>query len=565
MSGSYFSFRQGFFCLVSIGLFGFLGCATFYKPVSVDSGTSEKSIKIITEQTSKKYFILRQGVYNYAMKDIHVDSDSETLMAILTPVDSIHMKYIHASMFHNKFKSTDNLVLQEIHIYSKLSSPPDISKVFSLPLDQIEEIELIEYDQKRMKKQMLTVIGVTVAVGLVAGLIIALSDFDIYNHRVTPDGPKTTSCPYVSVFDGEQYWLQGELYGGAMNHTLERMDFLPLKIRPIDGAFQIRISNELKERQYTDFADLMIIEHSDRVKAGRGTDGKIYQFSNPALPFSANLNGKLDVLPSILHQDLKKCSFDDTSNASGINQLMLEFQKEVGIHSSKLVLQVKNSFWLDMLYREYSSHFGRRYNDWQEAQEKRPAEQLTQWIEDQDMPLTVSIYSDNRWKTVTRLDMIGPLEYRQIIVPLEPDPSGETVKIKLSTGFYFWELDYAGMDFTPEEPVRITTLQPSFAQDENGRDVLSEIKDNDQKYLGQLETGNYAMIKYKCTQSVPPGKAWSVILNTKGYYEPIREFEGSPDRSFLRKFKAPGELALYSLNQYRSVLNHQAGVAASPQ
>ena len=560
----YFSFRQDLFCLLSAGLFG-LGCATFYKPVPADSGTPENSIKILTGQTVKKYFILRQGAYNYAMKDIHVDSDSITLMAILSPVDSTHTKYIHASMFHNKFKSTDNLVLQEIHIYSKLTSPPDISKVFSLPLDQIEEIELIEYDQKRMKKQMLTVIGVTVAVGLVAGIIISLSDFDNDQRRVSSGGPKTSSCPYVSVFDGEQYWLQGELYGGAVNHTLERLDFLPLKIQPIDGSFQIRISNELKERQYTDFADLMIIEHNDRVKAGRGTDGKIYQFSDPALPLSAKLNGKQDVLPSIRQQDLKKCSFDDTSNAAGINELMLEFQKESGNHSAKLVLQVKNSFWLDMLYREYASHFGRRYNDWQEAQGKRPAEQLNQWIEEQNMPLTVSMYSGNRWKTVTELDMIGPLEYRQIIVPLDPDPSGETVKIKLSTGFSFWELDYAAMDFTPEEAVRVTTLQPSFAQDESGLDVLSRIKENDQKYLSQLETGNYATIKYKYAQSVPPGKAWSVILNTKGYYEPIREFEGSPDRSFLRKFKTPGELAWYSLNQYRSVLNQKAAAAASLQ
>ena len=87
----------------------------------------------------------------------------------------------------------------------------------------------------------------------------------------------------------------------------------------------------------------------------------------------------------------------------------------------------------------------------------------------------------------------------------------------------------------------------------------------DQKYLSQLETGNYATIKYKYAKTVPTGKAWSVILNKKGYYEPIRKFDGSPDRPFLRKFKTPGEFPLYSFNQYRSIMNHQAAAAPSPQ
>lgn len=71
-----------------------------------------------------------------------------------------------------------------------------------------------------------------------------------------------SSCPYVYIFDGEQYSLVGETFPGALLPSLERDDYLPLPgIRPVEDRYQIRLANELMENQYMDLTKLLVVNH----------------------------------------------------------------------------------------------------------------------------------------------------------------------------------------------------------------------------------------------------------------------------------------------------------------
>ena len=545
-------FNRSIYWLSILAISG-LCCSRFFKPVSVNTGTPDAAKNIITANAPNKYFILRQEANSYALKNITVDNTAMTLNGTLSPVDVSHFLYVKAKGRNYKYKKTGNKenetdILNEVHIYSKNSSPVDTTKAFTLPLDQIEKIEVIEHDAGRTTTSyILGGVGITLGVMTVAAVIVALTK---------------SSCPFVSTFDGEQYIVQGELFGGAVNRKLERSDYLPLTIRPVNGEFQLRISNELKEKQFTNFADLIVIEHNKNIQAGIGSDGNIYQISNPVSPTVAMLNNKRDVLNTIMQMDGVSCNFDDTLSTSATNEMTLTFQHTGEVKKAKLVLQLKNSYWLDYLYGEFTRNFGNRYDNWQKKQKSQPAENMIQWTRDQEIPLSISVSTATGWKEVIKLNTIGPLTNRQVVIPVELNSrSNEPIQVKLHTGFKFWELDYASMDFSAEYPVTVTTISPYYAVDEKGNDVLNQLTGNDEKYLRQLETGDYATLKYKFDKPVSSGKSYSVVFATKGYYEPIREYSGKPDLAFLKKFREPGMLSAYSKNMYQSIIKNQSIIA----
>jgi hypothetical protein len=103
-------------------------------------------------------------------------------------------------------------------------------------------MELMVHDKKRSSRNStLAAIGIPIVTVAIIGAIAAL----------TKD-----SCPFISVYDGNNYFLQGETFGGAVYPSLARADFVPLPAAAIGREVNLMISNELKEKQYTDYADL---------------------------------------------------------------------------------------------------------------------------------------------------------------------------------------------------------------------------------------------------------------------------------------------------------------------
>lgn len=550
-----------------IGLYIFLvicisGCANFYKPVIQDTNTPDEVEVSIQTIPSNKYFILHvsDGVNSlnksdriYSMTNIIVDNSNMTLTSTLMNVDPTHFQYINAKRMNYRYDNEE--VLNEVHIYAKDDPSASLGRSYVLPFSQIEVIELIEHDKKRTTRQNWGAVGITLGVAIVATVIIAaVSDINYFSNRTstTPN----SSCPYVYTFEGNEEILQGELFGGAVNRPLERKDYLPLKKVQIKEDIRLLIRNELQERQFINTADLMVIEHEKGVQANVSTDGRIYQVISPVVPASASLNDHRDVLNEVIKSDGMTCSFDDSVGNHPGNELVFNFENPGTTHKAKLVLQVKNSYWLELLYEDYVSRYGNRYEDWQDKQNNRTREDMTQWMREQLIPLSVSMLSSTGWKEITTLNPIGPLMSRQVIIPIDVQAfSPKPITIKLSCGFMFWDIDYAALDFAMDGPVKTTTLKPYSALDENGRDILPKLLSDDDQYLTQLEAGNYAILKYIFGNPISPSKSYSLIVLGKGYYEPVRKYDNKPDREFLKKFRKPGELAAFSKRKYLSIMN----------
>ncbi len=249
---------------------------------------------------------------------------------------------------------------------------------------------------------------------------------------------------------------------------------------------------------------------------------------------------------------------DDTSNIVGTNELVIRFRNPGNIKKATLVLRAKNSYFLDALYGKVAQGLGTYYNQYISEQKAKPAEELTRWITDQNIPLDISIMASNEWNLVTKMNTIGPLASRNMVVPIHiPTNAGEEIEIKLSCGFQFWEIDEVALSVEENNNITVEKLLPEMAVDHLGNDVKTQLSAIDKVFLEQPHIGDVTTISFKTSGKLKDGFTRSYILHANGHYEHVRAFTNPPDVKFLNGFKKPGALSQYGMAFSRQSLADQ--------
>ena len=519
----------------------FYACQSYYKASNINTATSARTVDSLKK--SERFFILRNGDEAFHIKSIELNADQKTAKCTLEALPANHQLHLTNGLNGKKvYRKKDPVysgVVNEVHFYIPRDNTAALGS-YTLKLDDVLKIEVLEHDKKRttnsyVKGAIFTVLGAAV----VAGIIVVLS-----------------SCPFVSAYDGNDFALQGEIYGGSIYPQLCRLDYLSLKMSPLaDGTLQLKITNELKEKQYTDFAKLWKITHSKYSKVMVDEKGHLFSITNPQLPITAMLNGKRNVLPALSKTaDFNLLSMDDSTQSDGRNEITMKFKKPADATNGRLVLSLKNTYFLDLLYGELAKGFGNYYASYMDQQKKKSKEELLKWVTEQQIPLDISVNTGKGWQTTTSLTTIGPVAFRETAIEVDISAvPGDEVEIKLGSGFMFWELDYAAMDFSTDKNFSIEKLNPESATDEIGRDILHELINEDGIYHQQPSIGNSATIVFKSKAKVVESETATYILETKGYYEHIRDFKNPPDVKFLEQFKKPGAFPLYGMNLYKKI------------
>ena len=520
-------------------------CHHYYKVVTSPlKNDSEKATRIDSLRLTNRYFILRNGSEAFYMNHPILSADQKTMecnLETLTSFNKLHLgKGRNGNMRYKTSNPEDLFVLNEVHFFIVPDNTASLGK-YTFALDKVQKIEVIEKDKKRTTNSyVLGAIGYTLGTMVVVGIIIAATK---------------SSCPFVSAYTNNEFVLQGEIYGGAIYPQMARHDYIPLKMSPLsDGTVQLKISNELKERQYTDMAELMVITHDINSKVYADEKGNLYSIADPQAPVTATLSNRRNVLSTLTKAgDNEILYLDDSSQTDAHNEVLMEFNKPASAARGKLVLSLKNSYWLDMLYGELAKGFGTYYALYIEQQRSKPLSELLKWTKEQQLPLEVAVKTKQGWKTQTDITTIGPVASRTIVVPVDL-PAGENITaIKLSSGFMFWEIDYAAMDFSNNASFIVEKFSPEKATDELGKDVLSPLQKEDGIYLEQPLIGNAATMVYKFNPVKDQTKTQTYILHAKGYYEHVRDFKNKPDLIFLNGFKKPNAFPMYGIKLYSKI------------
>jgi hypothetical protein len=522
--------------LLFVVLFSFYISGCFLKYYKVTKPPEATAAAEIAAKSSTRYFILHQGGEYFRASNIKVDQQNKLITLKVEQLDLAHASYINKPEKRTYKKSNENIIT-EIHLYSNDSTKHSFGDTFSLPLSKLMKVEILEKNKgATTANHVFSVLGITAGVvGLIYAIVLATK----------------SSCPFVSGYDGTTFKLQGEIYGGAIYPSLQRDDYLPLDLQPVNGLLQVKISNELQEKQHTDLAELWVIEHDASIKVLPDEHGNLYSVNAEANPIKAVASNK-DVSDQLLAHDDKYYNFS-SKQRNGVNELELSFNKPAEANNAKLVLQLKNSYWLDYVYGELVKHLGGYFNTWSKQQQSKTADELTKWKNEQALPLMVEVKTSSGWKQVASLTTIGPVAYREIVVPLElKDVETKHLEVRLSTGFMFWEIDKASIDYSANKDYKITKLHPVSAIDELQNDVRQSLMKTDKLFLEQPVPGNVATINYNAPIA-KEGNRMTYILHANGYYEHVRDFTGKPNVKFLKGFKEPQALSTYSMQKYQQL------------
>ncbi|MEI6408138.1 MAG: hypothetical protein WCR52_02035 [Bacteroidota bacterium] len=398
--------------------------------------------------------------------------------------------------------------------------------------DQIDRIEVYE-----------TNFGKTIAVFSMGYLAIGLTAAVI---ALISEG----SCPFIYADNPDGVSFQGEMYSGATYPQLERHDWLPLPGLHANGSeYRIRIANEAKEIQHTNVLELMTLDHPVGTEVLIDKYGTLQSISNPiqateALDFEGHT-----ALPALSACDTSTWRGDiKNKRPEATEGLMLRFPKPVGAKTGKLILRAKNTFWMDYMYGQFLDEFGTYADFVHRRYLQKSKEELKSWIDDQHVPLQVSLEtSPGKWEKVEDFNLAGPMALKKDVLELNlANVSGNEVRIKLESGFLFWEIDYVAMDYSAPQAVTTHVLSPLSAITQTGVDMAGALLSDDDQYYSQPEIGDVATVRYPVPPQAP-GTERSLILHAKGHYEILRDpVHKTPNLRTLKKFQKPNALPNYS-------------------
>jgi hypothetical protein len=468
----------------------------------------------------------------------------DTIKGIITPLVG-HEKYKTvkpeaANRYKKTVKHDESEILNEVHIFTTEVLSLGTYNV-SVPVKAITRIDAYDEDKAAtVASWTFSAIGVGAATSAVIIVIVFLIK---------------ESCPFIYAYNGTDFFLAGEIFSGAVQPGMERDDYLLLpSIVPDEGTYKIKITNEVHEIQSVNFSELMVFDHPSTSSVLIDKNGVPYSFSKPSLPFEARIIGNMDVLPLISNKDSLSYMGKETDK-SGKEELIIKFIKPKDARTSRLIIRAKNSFWLDGLIYKINKLFGERYYTYSSKQEKAPGDKLRKWQLDQKMPLSVYIEKNNKWEFVDYFNLTGPMALRDDILPLDLNGiSSDTIKIKLSTGFLFWEIDYTAMDFGTNDMVSVSSIPVKAATDNNDIDVKDFLRCSDNSYFVLDEVGDEALLTFDVPELRDTGR--TVFLHTRGYYKILMDQSGEPDKKTLRTFRKPNRLPEFSKEMYDS-LSHK--------
>ncbi len=516
----------------------FTGCS-YYKVKGVGQDDQKSQVTWLQEfNQAQKYIVLHQAGVSLHLQNAQIDPATYELRGVPVALAPEHTYKRTPEVGRGyRYKRQQQSPLNEVHLYLDNQTALIQGSPVGIPISSIQKIGTTEKDVAR---------GVLSGVGIVVGTLALVAIIAVLTK---------SSCPFIYADDGEGWAFQGEIYPGNIIENAQVTNYLKLPaIVERDGFYNLQITNELLEIQHTDEAVLEVVDHPSAVNVAMDPSGNLHTITAPLEPLRALADGRHDITNEVRASDEFLAAFNTPLQQSdNTRSLDLWFEHDARQTSGKLVLSLKNSLWLDYVMGKFYEQFGDYYPEFQKNQQTNTREKSYQWREDQSLPLSVYVDAGNGWELQHTVYAVGPLKFQEIALPLTFAATGDApLKVRLKTGFMFWELDKVAIDYSEDLPLNKIQVLPYSATDNYRQDARELLEKPDQRYLTQSQVGDWVEIRY---QSPPRmGEARTVFLRNKGYYTYNRDFVGSPDFGELKKFRKPGHFTSFSVMQYNALI-----------
>lgn len=425
----------------------------------------------------------------------------------------------------------------------------------------VSEVDLVWIRKVNTGLTVLVNVGLVVAVSAVVLVAIAAAAWNEQERYIQSTAGE--SCPFIYSFDGEDFHLDGEPYGGSICEALKRTEWSGLDhLQEVNGQYRLFLTNELEETEHTDELKLVVVDHPQNTEVVPDINGKIHTVSRPLPPLQAHDQDGRDILPLVSKRDqifwLTRTENKDPNKDSDLkDELIFEFPKPKGAKQVKLVANAWTSQWGTLLGKKFLEFYGRQLPDFYSSVNSfgRAFQKVMNWYSTEELYLLqVRVETDTGWKTKGTIYGSGASISKDKAYVLDiADVPGETLKIKLTPAATFWLLDSLAVDYTADLPVNTVELSPIKAVDKIGHDVRDELALEDGRCFVMPKKGDFAEITFLAPPQ-NPAMARSVILKANGYYDVQLEASGEPQLDLIRKLEdEPGFAARYALREFQRV------------
>ena len=516
-----------------------IGCS-YYNVRDITTTPESVAQKVQDFNMTQKYAIVHSGADIWHLNNLIINEDNKTISGEVQSLNQLHVLSNRDKRVHGYNKSK-NEPLNEVHFILENNMESEIGAQVIIPFSNIKYISV---NDKNTGRSIANVFFGTIGVLAVIAIIIVATK---------------SSCPFIYVKNGEEFIFTGELYPGILTANQQRDDYLLLPhLNEVNNEYSIKITNELKEIQYTDFVQLLEVNHPENVKVLLDKNGFTQTFSNINSPVNVLVDYlNIDNTPALAKDNNSYLFNSKINTTSSIRNIELEFNKPKHSEKAKLFLTVKNSMWLDYVFGKFNEQFGTYYAQFQKDQQESTKEKSNQWMKAQNIPLSVYLKTNSGWELVDTINTVGPMASRDIAIPIDVSSVlEEQVVIKLETGFMFWEVDYAGIDFTENLVLDVNYINPDEAIDGHNNNVTKLISAADQNYFVQPNIGDEVVVNFKISDSKPDVNR-TFFLKNRGYYNYIRNYDGVPNFQKLRLFKEAGAFTDFSKYEYEALMDYE--------
>jgi len=534
---------RGAAAILLVLLVNFIAGCYYYKISTSYQPPKEELIRLSDLQ---KKFVVHNFMNHYYVQSVTFYGDSLELILgapyygegeKIAPVNPNAVK-------RYRKKKGDARLLNEVHLYVNQKS--ELSETdWMVPVSAVERLDIYNHSTKHT-----TAYSILFGVAMIPAAYVAIILLFLLVMLLSGN-----SCPFIYTWNGAEYEFAGEIYSGAVYPPLERHDYLLLSgLVEEEGVYRLKIANQLEEVQHTNLLELMLYDHADGREVLVDKYGNGHYISEPVAPLSATSLSGDDLLPVIEKvDDLKYLGSDPTRDPPLLDGIELSYNIPPGTQTADLIISAKNSYWLDFVYQNFREMLGASYKMWTKRQQNGDPEQMESWSLSQHIPLSVYLFIDGKWEFRDYYNTVGPMAFRKDILELdlsgvEPGP----LRIKLETGSYFWEIDFAGLSLEQEVPRPARIVQLSSALDENENSVIAELVSDDDLYYVQPEIGNEAELSFQVP--VQTGER-TIILHSKGYYDIIMDPGGAPRVKALKEIRKTGNFNKYSNKLMQEMLS----------
>jgi hypothetical protein len=429
--------------------------------------------------------------------------------------------------------SKEKYATRQMHFYVSKMSGSSESVYFD-----VEDVERVEGLSDTPTLDLLASLGMGVGALILASaaLIGGLAIFLII----------VCGCPHVYVDGPNGPVLVNTLFTGAIAPQLARSDTKSLPdAAPTSDTYKLYLVNELEEEQHTDALNLMVVQYPLGYHVVSDQNGLPHVFRYNQTASQAIDNDGVDQAASLSEAEGYAYDFRP-SDMEDLASIELTFEARADTEKAYLLLSAKNTNWSNVVYDRFKSLFGHRHDEWVEHNiESLTRSEREQWMDDQGIRMVIEQYMDGAWVRTEAINLLGEAGYNEVAVPVYHN-GRDDVKLRISSGYYFWELDRACLVFEEAEQAKVSYHLPQMAVTEDSTDVLSKLWRSDESYcISAPKSGSIAIGFSGIPVDTLMDRA--IFVQAEGHYLPqVKEYEGRVHRVDLLRFKKRGELSRYS-------------------